>query len=298
MQVNKKAEMGTCSAVIVTYNSEAVIRKCIQSIKNQVDAIIVVDNNSSDKTIKKLNGYENLTLIEQKTNLGYAQAVNRGIQVASFLRSKYMIIMNPDIIAEPGSIETMRKFIDRNKDSGIVGPAVKHAKRSGKGFMYDLGGKINWLIGRSRHVNVETIKGNRPLSRDYVSGCFMVIKAAALTKIGKFDERFFMYYEDDDICTRMKQKGYTVYNLPSARVYHVEAASSGWMSPSTTFYLTKSALQFGEKWLKTPQRTLNILWLIGQSIVFAKENINCGISAADAIQKHLLQNNDHGPAAK
>lgn len=195
-------------AVFVNWNNgQDVIDSCKTILSyNDVEKTIVVDNGSTDNslTLLKKSYSKQLVIIENGTNLGFAKAANRGIKKALELGADYIIVLNPDLIFKKGFIA---KLIKSGLDMAQVGLKFK---RDGQ-WVYGFGGKINWVLGRSWYM--ENNKPVHPMPGtpvDYVSGGATLVKREVYEKVGLFDERFFMYFEDADLSLRAKKMGYSM----------------------------------------------------------------------------------------
>ena len=154
--------------------------------------------------IKEIPGLE-MVIIDNSPpniNLGFGAAANIGIKKALEKGADKILLLNPDVKITTDEIKKI-------KDGDIVSPVLKF-KRDGK-WVYDYGGKVNWFIGRTTHD--EKIAASLSAPRNdisYVSGACMLVKREVFEKIGFFDEKFFLYFEDVDFCLRAKQAGFTV----------------------------------------------------------------------------------------
>lgn len=194
----------------------AVIVKYISPVRNIPGVeTIIVDNSPPNK------------------NLGFAAAVNIGIKKALAKGADKILLVNPDIKI---------KKIDFKKGD-VVAPVLKF-KRDGE-WVYDYGGKVNWLIGRTTHIESSTSLNLRGVKNiDYVSGACMLIDKKVFEKIGYFDERFFMYFEDNDFCLRAKAAGFKIAVDPTVIVNHDLTKSEQKIN-----YALKSNLKFINKWV-------------------------------------------------
>lgn len=174
---------------------------------------------------------DKIKIIYNTRNLGFAAGINVGIREAlKDKKTDYILLLNNDTIVPPDLLtELLKTPVD------ITSPILKYKNSIGQ-WRYDFGGKINWLIGRTNHLesNNLTIQPASPAGRqfnnsiiDYVSGCCMLVKREVFEKIGLFDERFFMYFEDADFCTRAKKEGFKIKVNPHVIIDHLLAASIG-----------------------------------------------------------------------
>lgn len=230
----------TVSAVIVTYNSSQYITACINSLKKQKFSgqleVIVIDNNSQDGSQKLLSKISRIKFFPQDTNLGFSKANNIGLKNAS---GEFVLFINPDTKILTGAIQKMMDIFNTYMNVGIVGCQMywndsKHRQRCCSGFPtplscifeYTILGKIwknnpilrdHWLIGWDRQTfrYVDVIHG----------GAFMVRKEVA-EKVEGFDENYFLYFEEADLCRRVRNVGYLAAFTPKAGVIHYGGQSS------------------------------------------------------------------------
>lgn len=196
--------------VIVNYNEKnntLAVLKQLENIRKVRFVPVVVDNNSTDGSIAAIKKqFPKVILIANNKNIGFAKGVNKVVRLGLYQKADYFWLLNPDTIVPK---DFLLKILKKKAD--IVGPVIRY-KREGK-WIYDLGGYINWQWGRAEHSD-----NGRDI--DYISGCCVLIKKDVFEKIGLFDERFFLYYEDTDFCTRAKKAGFSLVVEPSVVITH------------------------------------------------------------------------------
>jgi GT2 family glycosyltransferase len=223
------------SISLVTYNNSKVIEKCINSIfniTNNIDfEIIIIDNNSSDNTVKIIkNNFKNVKLIKNDKNIGFGAAHNIAIKLG---KGKYHLVINPDIIFTENIIEKLINFMEENSDVGLVSPKIVFpdgtiqylCKRSP--CLFDLcirrftPGFIQSLFKkRIDYFEMRETGYNKIMDVPYLSGSFMLFRRSILEEISGFDERFYMYAEDADITQRAAEISRTVF-YPYTSVIHL-----------------------------------------------------------------------------
>lgn len=175
-----------------------------------------------------------------KNNRGFAKAVNIGIKKALKMGAEKIILINPDIEI------TKKDITDLLADNAdIIGPVLL------SDGVYDYGGKVNWTIGRTAHL-----KKGPPSEIDYISGACMVIDKKVFEKIGFFDERFFMYFEDADFCLRAKQEGFSIKINPGVIITHHLTKNK-----EKNLFAWESNKKFVDKWIKWYFKPLAYLYL-------------------------------------
>ncbi|MDO8658656.1 MAG: glycosyltransferase family 2 protein [Candidatus Levybacteria bacterium] len=273
--------------VILHFGDSSVTNRCIKSIIDsgeEYKEIIVVDNANQFKVQSSKFKVNNISVIRNQENLGYAGGMNVGIKCALSKNANYVLLLNNDVILEEEILSKLVKLLETKKDVGIAGPAIKF-KRDG-GLIYDIGGKVNMLFGRTSHKEVRIIENKTSYPVDYVSGCCMLIKKEVFYKIGYFDELFFLYNEDVDFCLRARKESFKTYVVPESFIYHKLSHTVGKNSSFAIYHQTKSALLFGNKHLKF--KFLNILFIYFQSIYLSIKNPNYFISVVKAISHSIF----------
>ena len=228
------------SIIILSYNTKDLTLRCIRSIVNQyrkeledkILEIIVVDNASSDGSPSEISrlrqdfgGQANLKLIQNKENVGFAKGCNIGAKAAE---GKYLLFLNSDTQVFDRGFFKMTEFLDEYKEVGILGGKILDPdgtlQRSG-GKFYDLWNLFLMLTGGERIGLIR--KSPTKIERmDWISGACLMIKKDLFQKLSGFDEHFFMYIEDMELCFRVKKLGLSTYFFPDVKVKHKTLGSS------------------------------------------------------------------------
>lgn len=269
--------MTDISVIIVNYNVKELLEQCIASvIKAAVNLkieIIVVDNNSFDGSVpyikSKFPAITDIKIIESPVNLGFAKANNLG---AAEAKGEYLLILNPDTILQEDTLDKSLGFYRSNPDSGAVtcklilpnGKLDLACRRSfptpSVAVFRILG--LSKLFPKSRifgKYNLTYLDENETYEVDAIVGAFMLIKSSVFGKIKGFDEDYFMYGEDLDLCFRIKEAGYKVYYYSGTSIIHYKGESTKKSSISyvNNFY---GAMQiFVRKNLQTNFWLMNVL---------------------------------------
>ena len=222
------------SIIIVGHNNKDLIIDCIKSIQEDTSLknkeIIVVDNGSTDgsqSAIKKLQkSIPNVTLIENKENLGFAKANNQGIKKA---RGEYVLLLNSDIIVKKGSLGKLLAFAKKKKDAGVVGPKLLNIDGSLQPSCFrfpTIGNAIReYWLGEKGLFEKYAPKGKKASTVDALVGAAFLMTPAVLEKVGVLDEKYFAYFEDIDYCRNAWKKGLKVYYYPGAEIIHYHGAT-------------------------------------------------------------------------
>jgi len=243
------------SVQIVNYASWPLTLRCIESLQEtryRDFEILVVDNDS----VEPPELPSRVRLIRNKENLGFARAHNTGIAASD---ADLIVFINPDTLVEGDFFEHLEAFVSKNPRAGIVGPRIMDAEGnlqlSARREISALSGflgrtsLLTRLFPKSSLVKSQfpaVTDQSHPTSVDWVSGACMVVRRETLRDIGPLDERFFMYFEDTDLCRRARVAGWLVYYLPQVEIFHQTGASSH-SRPKAIWLLHKSAFLYHRK---------------------------------------------------
>jgi len=231
------------TAILVNYNAGnelAVALRSIQSDGAQVEwEAVVVDNASSDNSAAIVETFPRATLIRNPANVGFGRAVNQAAAVATAPR---LLLVNPDCRLVSGAISTLRSVLDAEPSCAVVGPRIFDPDGTVQGSARGDPDMLTGLFGRTgalrvllpflsvarRNVVVEDAvrTGASSVVVDWLSGACMLIRRDAFTAAGGFDERFFLYWEDADLCRRLRNRGFQVRYVPGASAVHQVGRSS------------------------------------------------------------------------
>ena len=224
--------MKKLSIIIISYNSEKYIGTCLESLKNCGVVnyeIIVVDNNSEDKTAQIVQNYkmtiDHIIFVQNKNNFGFAKACNQGVKMA---KGKYILFLNPDTIVQPGALKILVNNIEKNPDIGVIGPMLLNPDRS---LQYSIGKYptiVNIIADRIPIINkifyTEQIRHKAFYSYtrepDWICGAALMVRKSIFSAIGGFSQKYFMYGEDIDLCFNVKRSGYQIMYIPNAQIVH------------------------------------------------------------------------------
>jgi len=207
------------SIIIVNYNTNKYLEDCVKSIPDNSE-VIIVDNNSKEKPI-----IINAKIILSDKNLGFAKAVNIGVKNAT---GEYILLLNPDTKITKEAVVKLLEFYESHNDCGIVAPRLigvnNIVQKSIRKFPSVLGAFKEYILGQKGEYDFyETDKTGFV---DVVVGACMLIRKDILTSVGGLSEKYFLYYEDIDLCKKIKKLGLKVYFLPGVKVFHEIGSSS------------------------------------------------------------------------
>jgi len=251
------------TAIVVSWNVSAALNRCLASLQNSVDIhldITVVDNASSDGSAELVRkNFPNVRLIANPTNRGFAAAVNQGMNGSI----GDVVLINPDVVVQPDTLQKLRTALDRNPSAGIAGPRIVFPdgthQASVRRFptlrdlvvtLMKLPNFLPQLVGRytARDLNIDAEQ-----RVDQVMGACFYIRRPALEAVGAFDEGFYIWFEEVDFCRRAEDRGWSTLYAPSAQVVHEKAASFAQLMPITKQrILVGSMAHYADKHLGRP----------------------------------------------
>ena len=268
-------------AVILNWNRASDTLACLKSVSSiQVTgyrlSVVVVDNNSTDDSIekishssvvKKLNKRVGFTLIKNNENSGYAGGNNVGIEHALKNSADFICVLNNDTEVDKNLMVEFLKVAKKSPGFAILSPKIYFAKgfefhkkrykkdQLGK-VIWSAGGEMDWdnMFGKNRGVDkVDKGQYDKVEEIDFATGACMFMNSKAIREVGMFDSRYFMYFEDADLCRRLTAKGWKIYYSPNAVVRHKVAQSSGIGGDLNDYFITRNRLLIGMQY--APLRT-------------------------------------------
>lgn len=217
------------SVVIVSWNTADLLTDCLRSLERSTEPleIIVVDNASSDDSVARARVL-GATVIANTENVGYARANNQGWRAAG-AASDVVVLLNSDATVEPGALEALAAELRTRTDLGACGPRLRLP--DGRPQPFAFGGdptpayllRRAWRRLRGRPMHDWGEAAGRDV--DWVSGACLAVRREALTRVAGLDEDYFMYFEDVDLCRRLRANGWRVRTVPEAVVTHVGGQS-------------------------------------------------------------------------
>ena len=250
------------SIIILTYKDIELAKQCLASIFKadlKLDyEIIVVDNGSSDSGIDEVEKIEHVKLIKSEKNLGFSGGNNLGLKKA---QGDYILILNPDVIIESGGIEKMIEFLKNNPQVGLAGPklvnddgSLQYSCRRFYKFLTPLYrrtflGKFSFGKKELRKIMMKDFDHEENGPVDWLLGACFLTTNKHLDKVGLLDERFFLYFEDMDLCRRFWQAGFQVYYFANTKFVHLYKRDSARKIFSLAcVYHLQSWLKYSLKW--------------------------------------------------
>jgi len=252
------------SIVILNYKSRGLTLNCIKSIKeadfrNLKYEIIVVDN-SSDEYIKDILAWQfpKVLYLKNEKNIGMGAGNNVGIKKSS---GKYIVIMNPDTISFKDTFIKLYYYMEENPDIGVAGPKQYNPDKTVQDSCFRWYGFLTPIYRRTflgrlgfakKSIDFFLFKDydrKSPREVDWLLGSFLFCRAEALNNSNFFDERYFLYFEDTDLCRKFWNKNWKVAYVPEAEIIHNhnrESANLPWYK----FFLNKASRHHFTSWIK------------------------------------------------
>ncbi len=247
------------SIIIVNFNTKKLVLDCISSIKKNTKKvkyeIIVVDNASTEK-IPSSKDYK---LIVNKENKGFAYANNQGIREA---KGNYIFLLNSDTIVKEEAIDKLYYFAEKHEEVGVVVPQLLNTDGTTQASVFRLPTITNalgqYFLGRKGILDKYIPEGKEPIEVESAVMAAYLITPQALKKVGKLNEKYFMYFEDLDYSRSINESGLKIYYLPNAQIIHIHGASGGknkYLIDSAKkyhgfveYYIYTFILWLGQKW--------------------------------------------------
>ena len=269
------SKISTVYVIVLNWNRAKDTIGCLKSvqelrIKDYELWVTIIDNASTDDSVEKIRKHiipalpagrhnSKYKILVNNENLGFAGGNNVGIKYALENGADYVCVLNNDTIVHPNLII---RIIDTFKKDHLVGMAspkiyfapgfefhIKRYKKEDLGrVIWYAGGEIDWnnVYGKTRGVDeVDRGQYNKREETDFATGTCIVFSRSLLEKVGMFDEKYFMYYEDTDLSVRAKRAGFKILFVPEATIWHKVAQSSGIGSDLNDYFISRNRLLFG-----------------------------------------------------
>ena len=269
------------SIIIVNYHHSHILDNCLESVYRTIEKIqfevILVDNSSKDDGLEPiLKRYTKIRFINNSKNVGFARANNQGAKIAS---GDFLLFLNPDTTMIENAVESMLDYIRSDSSIGILGPKVLNPDQttqfscrkfptvwSGLFNRYSLTTRLFPNNRYSRDYLMLDYDHNSIRSVDWVSGCCMMMSESTLKKASGFDENYFLFIEDVDLCQVIKKQGLRVVYFPNAKIFHKISSSNARSTSRVIIKRHQGMLYYNQKYSET---NLIIQYMIN-SIIMAR----------------------------
>ena len=258
--------------VVLNWNGKHFLKNCLESILSsdyKNIGIVLVDNASTDGSVAFVEkNYKRVKIIANKSNLGWTGGNNKGVKYALKQKADAIFVLNNDTVITKNCISQLSKILFSKESIGIVGPKIYLLDEKGKKTK-----TISFAGGRftkNRYFGVhvgnnkkDTGKFEKVKESEYITGAAILIKRKVFEKIGFFDDKYFIYYDESDFCLRARKTGFSIYIQPKAVAYHAFSGTVEVNSPFQKYYTTRNHYLFVERnapmrvklreWLRTPK---------------------------------------------
>jgi len=249
------------SICIVGWNVREFLKRCLDSIEEarpRLDyEVIVVDNASRDgSAVLVKEEFPRVTLVRNRRNRGFAAACNQAIELS---RGKFILLLNPDTIVTPGALEEMIRFLRDHPEAGGAGPRLLNpdgsSQPSARAFpnfksalqQFTILGSLGFFRGEKRRYLMKAFDYDQPGEIDQPMGSALFFRKDAVVEVGGMDETFFLYFEEVDLCRRLRQADYSLWYNPRAAIIHFGGASTDQADARAMFWLLQSLLYYFKK---------------------------------------------------
>ncbi len=262
--------MAKVCIIVLNWNGKEDTRKCLESLAGLEADILIVDNGSEDGSQELFKTkFPSYPLIETNHNLGYAGGNNVGLEYALKQKYEYILLLNNDTIVDPQIVEAFLEGFREYPSAGILG---------GKIYLMDEPIRIDHFGGMWNRRKMEFDffgwreedlgQFTKSIPLDYVCGAAVMIKKEVLEKIGLFDPRFFLFWEEADLCFRARNAGYEVRTCPDAKLWHKVSASFVGGKPHASYFVHRNRLLWVERNFNGIVRTFALFRIIGSQLLF------------------------------
>lgn len=246
------------ASLVVYHNSERDIQKVIDSfLGNDLTSMLFIIDNSTDDTLKKLCNQDRITYVFNNANLGFGAAHNIAFKKAFQLESEYHLILNPDVYFNPEILKELIQKANSDTSIGLLMPKVIYPNGNIQHLCKLIPSPKDLILRRfipsksikknlEKRYELRFFSYNEEAEIPVLSGCFMMIRTTILKTVNGFDERFFMYLEDVDLCRRIGKLSRLVYYPEVAIVHNYEKGS--YKNKKLLVYHIKSAIKYFNKW--------------------------------------------------
>ena len=254
------------SIIIVNYHHSHILDNCLESVYRTIEKIqfevILVDNSSKDDGLEPiLKRYTKIRFINNSKNVGFARANNQGAKIAS---GYFLLLLNPDTPMIEDAVESMLDYIRSDSSIGILGPKVLNPDQttqfscrkfptvwSGLFNRYSLTTRLFPNNRYSRDYLMLDYDHNSIRSVNWVSGCCMMMSESTLKKASGFDENYFLFIEDVDLCQVIKKQGLRVVYFPNAKIFHKISSSNARSTSRVIIKRHQGMIYYNQKYGET-----------------------------------------------
>lgn len=273
------------AAVVVNYRAGGALTDCVATLRTeQTGELVIVDNGSDDGSVEALRRrFPDVDVLAPGSNLGYGAGANRGVAATT---ARFVLVCNSDLSVAPGTVQRLVDALENDPDAAVAGPLL----RTGDGERYPSARRFPSLVDAAGHALLGMFLPSNPFTRayqrsdleaeggavtsvDWVSGACMLARRSSFELVGGFDEAYFMYAEDVDLCWRLGRIGQRVLYVPDAEVTHLQGVSTASRPYRMIFEHHRSLLRFASRSTEGWRRGLLPLVALG---IAGRAMLACG----------------------
>lgn len=248
--------------LVLCHNQVELTLACLATLAAQTQPahVLVIDNASTDGTAEAVRrAYVDVAILRLDNNLGYAGGNNAALRHARTHGAEAMLLLNNDTHLAPDCLAHLAAALAAHPEAAAVGPMI-YAWESWE-TISSAGGRIDWEHADAINLGAGELDSGQfpPRSVDFLNGCALLVRTAAVAQVGLLDERYFMYWEETDWCARMTRAGWTLWFEPSARLQHKAPLVPAAMSSAALYYTARNRLLFFARHAQPARRPLVLL---------------------------------------
>jgi len=279
---NNNSQSPLVYIVTLNWNGLEDTLECLESLQTlnypAVKAVVVDNASKNDEARTIAQKFPNAAVLEQSKNLGFCGGCNVGIKYALENDADFIMLLNNDTLVPPELIEKLLAGFENLKDAGAVSPIILEYPATEKIWFSRArweGAEAQFRLSKPDE-KYEDFAGQNPYLSDFACGCCLFAPATMFENIGLFDERYFAFYDEAEWCSRLKEKGFESYVIPSAFMYHKVSRSTP--SLVSTYLLSRNRLLWmkenlpaGEKIKSMPYLLKDVVWHFGNLLGLTKK---------------------------
>jgi GT2 family glycosyltransferase len=269
--------MPPVDVVIVNHNTRDLLRDCLRSVRCEAPReVVVVDNASSDGSAEMVHTeYPWAVLHSNKTNVGYGTAANQGIASCT---AKYVLLLNADTLLPTGSLQALSTYLDEHPGAAVLGPRLVNMDGALQASCYPFPGTFRWIFDNDdigflfhcipvlRNRFLRTWPHTHARVVPWVKGAALALRREAFEDVSGFDESFFLYFEETDLCHRLKTVGWQTHFAPVTTITHIGGGSVGQRHADMTVQLAASNMLFCQRHY-SPMRAIGLAMIMKITMV-------------------------------
>ena len=254
------------TAAIVNFNTRDQLARCLDSLQHEgLREIIVVDNASTDDSVAVASGYPAVQVIANANNIGYGAAANQAIKVAA---GRFVLLLNADIEVRPGAISVLAAYLDAHPDVAIAAPRLRYTDDTLQYSCFPFPGTVGWLLENvplsfltehvpfARERSVTFCTSEKPRAVPWALGAALLMRRDKVLEVGGFEESYFMYFEEVDLCYRLAHAGWSAHLVPAAVIMHVGGGSTSQVRTAMLIQRFRSTLAYYHRHSSGPHQLL------------------------------------------